>query len=113
MNEEKDWIFDDDEVLGPVRRFEDMTRKKEKYFFDVHELEGVINYYIDCNNFSKAVSAAEYAYRMYPYSTIIQLKIAHLLLDRGKLAESMSILNKLEKIEGSNYEICILKGTAY
>jgi tetratricopeptide (TPR) repeat protein len=113
MDEEKDWLFGDDEILGFVQRFEDMNIKKEQYFFDVHELEEIINYYINNNNFPKAVSAAEFAHRMYPYSTVIQLKIAHLLIDHGKFVESMSILNKLELIEGSNYEVCILKGTAY
>jgi tetratricopeptide (TPR) repeat protein len=36
-----------------------------------------------------------------------------LLIDRGKARESITILNKLEKIEGSNYEVFILKGTAF
>lgn len=112
MSEERDWLFDEDEILKTVRRFEDMMRENSNYFFDVHELEGLINYFIDSNNFSKASSATEYAYKLYPDSTIIQMKIAQLLIDRGKLKESMQILNKLEKIEGSNYELYILKGTA-
>lgn len=112
MSEERDWLFDEDEILRTVRRFEDMLRENTRYFFDVHELEGLINYFIDSNNFSKATSATEYAFKLYPDSTIIQLKIAQLLLDRGKFKESMQILNKLEQIEGSNYEVYILKGTA-
>jgi tetratricopeptide (TPR) repeat protein len=113
MGEERDWLYESDEVLDSIRRFEDMIKKRAQYFFDVHEFEEIINYYIDTNSFSKAVSAAEYGYRMYPGSTIIQLKIAHLLIDRGKAAESIGILNKIEKIEQSNYEVYILKGSAY
>ncbi len=113
MGEEGDWLYESDEVLDTIRRFEDMLNKKAQYFFDVYEFEEIINYYIDVNNFSKAVSAAEYGYRLYPDSTVIQLKIAHLLIDRGKAAESIGILNKIEKIEQSNYEVYILKGSAY
>jgi len=113
MGEERDWLYESDEVLGSIRRFEDMIKKKAQYFFDVYEFEEIINYYIETNNFNRAVSAAEYGYRIYPDSTVIQLKIAHLLIDRGKAAESIGILNRIEKIEQSNYEVYILKGSAY
>jgi tetratricopeptide (TPR) repeat protein len=113
MSEERDWFFEEEELLSAVDRFEEMLRDCTNKFFDVHELEGIINFYIDRNNFTKAATAAEYGYKLFPGSTIIQLKIAQLLLDRGKLNESMSILNRLEQIEGSNYEVFILKGTAF
>ena len=113
MGDERDWLYESDEVLSSIRRFEDMMEKKAKYFFDVYEFEEIINYYIETNSFNKAVSAAEYGYRLYPDSTVIQLKIAHLLIDRGKAAESIGILNRIEKIEQSNYEVYILKGSAY
>ncbi len=113
MGEEKDWLYEDDDVMEAIRRYEDMMKRKTTYFFDVHEFEEIINYYIDINNFGKAVAAAEYGYRLHPSSIVIQLKIAHLLIDRGKASESISLLNNIEKLEQSNYEVYILKGTAY
>src|SRR6266568_251994 len=104
MGEERDWLFDDDDVMEAIRRYEDMMKHNQKYFFDVHEFEEIINYYIDINNFPKAISAAEYGYRLHPSSTAIQLKIAHLLIDRGKPSESINLLNRIEKLEQSNYE---------
>src|ERR1035437_3038408 len=109
---ERDWLYENDEVLATIRRYEDMMKKKEHYFFDVHEFEEIINYYIDVNNVSFAVSAAEYAYRMHPTSSAIKLKIARLLVDNGKAAESVEILDILEKIEESDYEVFMLKGMA-
>src|SRR5271157_1212615 len=113
MGEERDWIYEDDDVIEAIRRYEDMVKRKTMYFFDVHEFEEIINYYIDINNFGKAIAAAEYGFRLHPSSTLIQLKIAHLLIDRGKVSESISLLNNIEKLEQSNYEVYILKGTAY
>ena len=107
---ERDWLYENDEVLATIRRYEDMMKKKEHYFFDVHEFEEIINYYSDVNNISLAVSAAEYAYRMHPTSTAIQLKIARLLVENGKVPEAIEILDVLEKIEESDYEIFMLKG---
>ena len=113
MGEEKDWLYENDDVMEAIRRYENMMKNKTMYFFDVHEFEEIINYYIDINNFGKAVAAAEYGFRLHPSSTAIQLKIAHLLIDRGKAIESINLLNNIEKMEQSNYEIYILKGTAY
>ncbi len=113
MGDERDWLFDENDVMEVIRRYEDMMKKRTQSFFDVHEFEEIINFYIDTNNFHKAVSAADYANRIYPASISIQMKVAHLLIDRGKAFESISILNKIEKIEESNYEVFLLKGLAF
>ena len=113
MGEERDWLYDGEDVMESIRRYEHMMEENARYFFDVHEFEEIINYYIDINDVSKAVGAAEYANGMHPTSTAIQLKIAQLLVDSGKATEAVDILEKLEKIEESNYEVYVLKGTAY
>ena len=112
MSEEPDWLYESDDVLEYIRRFEDMIDRKAQYFFDVHELEGIINYYIDVNSFSKAVAAAEYACRLFPMSTTIQIKIAQLLIDRGKNVDALELLLRIEQLESSNYEVFMLKGLA-
>lgn len=112
MNEEKDWIFEEDELLESIRRFEEMQKKNTKYFFDVHQLEDIINYYFDLSNYTQASFAAEYAFKLYPESTPIQLKFAHHLIFSGKTHESLPLLNYIEKVEGASYELYILKGTA-
>lgn len=112
MNEEKDWLFDEDELMESIRRFEEMQKKKMQFFFDAYELEEIINYYFDLNNYAQASYAAEYAINLYPESTSLLLKFAHLLIYSGKIEESLPLLEYLEKIEGSNYEVYIIKGTA-
>jgi tetratricopeptide (TPR) repeat protein len=113
MNEEKDWLFEENELLESIRRFEEMQKKSVQYFFDVHELEDIINYYFDLNNYQQASMAAEYALNIYPESTVIQLKFAQHLIYSGKIEESLPLLDYIEKVEGSNYEIYVLKGTAF
>lgn len=112
MNEEKDWIFEENELLESIRRFEEMQKKNVQYFFDVHELEDIINYYFDLNNYPQASLAAEFALNLYPESTSIQLKFAHHLIFSGKIEDSLPLLDYIEKVEVSNYEIYVLKGTA-
>jgi tetratricopeptide (TPR) repeat protein len=113
MNEEKDWLFEEDELLESIRRFEEMQKKNLQYFFDVHELEDIINYYFDLNDYPQGSLAANYAFKLYPESTAIQLKYAQHLVYSGKMKRAIELLSYIEKVEGSNYEIFILKGTAY
>ncbi|NJK95449.1 MAG: hypothetical protein HC905_11550 [Bacteroidales bacterium] len=84
MNEEKDWLFDEDELMESIRRFEEMQKKNLQYFFDVHELEEIINYYFDLNDYPQGAQAAEYAFKLHPESTAIQLKFAQHLVYSGK-----------------------------
>ncbi len=112
MNEEKDWLFEEDELLESIRRFEEMQKRNVQYFFDVHELEDIINYYFDLSDYAQASHAAEYALTIYPESTAIQLKFAHHLIYSGKVEDSLPLLNYIEKVESTNYEIFVLKGTA-
>ena len=113
MGEERDWLYDGEDVMESIRRYEHMMEKNARYFFDVHEFEEIISYYIDINDVSKAVAAADYANRIHPASTAIQLKIAQILVDSGKAPQAVEILENLERIEESNYEVYVLQGTAY
>lgn len=112
MNEEKDWLFEEEEILESIRRFEEMQKKKVQYFFDVHVLEEIITYYFELNNHEQASKAAVYAFKLFPESTSIQLKFSQHLIYSGKPDEAILLLNYIEKMEGSNYEIFVLKGTA-
>ena len=100
MGEERDWLFDENDVMEVVRRYEDMMKKRKQFFFDVHEFEEIINFYIDTNNYHKAVSAAEYAYRMYPSSTIIQLKLPIFSSTEAKLWNPSPSLINWKKLKG-------------
>lgn len=112
MNEEKDWLFEEDELQESIRRFEEMQKKHVHYYFGVHELEEIINYYFDLNDYPQASLAAEYALNLYPESASIQLKFAHHLIYSGKVENALPLLNYIEKAEGANYEVYVLKGTA-
>jgi len=113
MEEEKHWFSQEEEdVSKVVQRFERMKRNNENYFFDVIEFETIIDYYLEHNNQARAFEAASIASRQHPNSVPIQLRNARVLLDRGRIAEALRILKKLETIEPGNHEIFLAKGTA-
>lgn len=112
MEEDKFGFSYEEEIKQAVQKFERMRRNNERYFFDVIEFESIIDYYIECNNATKAFDAATLASEQHPNSVSLQLRKARVLLDRGKAMDALMILKKLENIEPGNHEIFIAKGTA-
>jgi len=102
----------DDEVLSSVSRYEDMLKNHTRCFFDVHEFEDIIDYYLDSDNFSKAAMAADYASSIYPLASTIQLRMAEILIDKGQPAKALNLLNKLEHLELGEYGVFLLRGAA-
>ena len=96
MNYGRDSFWFDDEMLSSVSRYEEMLKNHTRHFFDVHEFEDIIDYYLDSENFTEAATAANYAARIYPRALSIQLRMAEILIDKGQPVKALSILNKIE-----------------
>ncbi len=112
MEEERQrYSREEEDINRVIQRFERMKRNNENYFFDVSDFETIIDYYIERNNLSKAFEAASIASRQHPNSVPLQLRNAKVLLDRGRIEESLRILKRLEMLEPWNHEIFIAKGT--
>ena len=112
MNHEDDNFWYDDEVLNSVSRYEDMRRKHTHCFFDVHEFEDIIDYYLDSENIAEAATAANYAASIYPLASSIKLRMAEILIDKGQPIKALNLLNKLEHLDSGEYGIYLLRGTA-
>ncbi|MGQ9621727.1 MAG: tetratricopeptide repeat protein [Bacteroidales bacterium] len=113
MEEEKQrFLNEEEEISRVIQRFERMKGNNENYFFDVIEFETIIDYYLERNNQARAFEAASIASKQHPNSVPIQLRNAKVLIDRGRTAEALRILKRLETIEPGNHEIFIAKGTA-
>ena len=104
--------FFSEEYNELVRRYEDMIKNKRQYFFDVYEFENIIDYYIETNKTNNALNVVEFACKQHPGSFAIQLKKAQVFLDKGLAAQALRIIDGIEKVESTNPEIYLLKGTA-
>lgn len=112
MNDDRDFAFEKEEILEIVRRYEKMKKNRTMSFFDVYEFENIIDYYIETNESNSAYEAAFLASQQHPTSIPIQLKKAQVLVDKGETLQSMQILERLEALDSSNYEIFAMKGNA-
>jgi len=112
MEEEKYGYVHDSETEEVILRFENMKKNNEPCYFDVIELEVIIDYYLEGNNPLNAYEAMAFACELHPNSVPIQIRKARVLLEKGRALEALAIVRRVEHIEPGNYEILICKGTA-
>ncbi len=112
MSEEREPMFDDNDIADSVKRFEQMIRNNANAYFDVHEFENIIDYYIDINRFNDALKASEIALEQHPNAGPIHIKRIQVLINKGEPVQALKLLAQIEQIESSNSDFYILKGTA-
>lgn len=105
--------MEDAELRNILDRYEHMIRDKKVVYFDVYQFERIIDYYLDGDLFSQAISAVDLGIQQHPSSNILLIKKAEVLAEKGDSAGAISILTDLEKVEYSNSELYILKGMIY
>jgi tetratricopeptide (TPR) repeat protein len=113
MNEEREQLYNQNDYLEVIRKYEEMLSGGTRYYFDVHEFEEIIDFYLDSEDFQNAYDAAHYAIELHPSSFSIQLKVASALVNRNAPRKALKIIKRVEACESHNPEVFILKGTAY
>ncbi len=102
----------DDEVRTLVLDFENTVLRGESQFFDVDELEVIIDYYFEVNDPKPLEEAVCYAEQLYPDSTEIRLRRAHLMMSREQYKPALAMLNKMRHDEPDNTDVAYSLGVA-
>lgn len=113
MNEEGRAYRDEPAISDLIRKFEDMIKRGEQSFFDVDELEIVIEHYMELRESRKAKAALSYAAQLYPNHLSLKLRHAQILADNGQPVKSIPILRDLLAIEPHNEEGHLTLGSVY
>jgi tetratricopeptide (TPR) repeat protein len=96
-----------------ISRYEEMIQDGKHYYFDVEDLEFILDFYIDMNQMGKAKSAVRYAFDLHPEALPLQIKKAKILLKNNNPKRALSTLEDIEVIENANTELYQIKGHAY
>jgi tetratricopeptide (TPR) repeat protein len=102
-----------DLLQNSIRRYEEMRRKKEKYFFDVDALLKIIDHFIDSLEYEKALEVTRYANSLHPHSVSFTLKEAHLFALMGREKEALDLLESAEHVNPFDIEVHIIRGNIY
>ncbi len=72
--------YEDDEVRETVLAYEAVRASGGSRYFDIDEMEIVIDYYLDQNDIEHLDEAVRYAEQLFPDASSIRLRRVHLLL---------------------------------
>lgn len=112
MEEDSRDFYDSDEIIEAVKRFKVMMSNEHTNYFDVFEIEGIVDYFLDEGSISTANIAIDNGLKIHPASIALQIKKAQLLLIDGKVEQSLDMLKIAERVEDTNSDIFLIKGSA-
>ncbi|MBQ0015533.1 MAG: tetratricopeptide repeat protein [Bacteroidales bacterium] len=103
----------DNDVRQCVTTYEETIRNHQQRYFDVDELEIVIDFYLDQNDIENLETAVRYAEQLYPEHNSIKLRRSHLLCAHGDFNKALSLLKELNQLEPDNTDVHYALGTVY
>lgn len=97
----------DDESSDSVKRYEQFLSGTAPGYFDVEELESIIEYYLRKGRTKDSTKALDLGLKLHPNNTALKTKRAKIYLATGDELKAYRILDKLT--ESSDYEVVLLK----
>lgn len=104
--------FEEDDFEEAVARFRKMVKSNTSNYFDVFEVEGIVDHFLEDGHIKLAKKAVETGLRLHPSAISIKIRQAQVLMHEGKLEECLELLSMAEKIETNSPEIFLTKGGA-
>ncbi len=112
MNEEARDNFEEDDFREAIARFKKMIDDDTTGYFDVAEIEGIVDQFLEDGRIELAQKAVETGLILHPSSISIKVRQAQVLMSEGKLEECLDLLSVIEKIESNEPELYLTKGGA-
>ena len=101
------------EFAGVLKRYKKMLSEEQMGFFDVSDFEHIVDHYIDKNQLTNALQACEIAISQHPYSLMVKIKKAQVLIGQLKTEKALQLLQMLGEIENTNPEVLLMLGNCY
>lgn len=107
------WQTNHNEINEDVERFEQMESGEKEFYFDVHSIENIFDFYADKNQFEKAERVLQIGFRQHPNSTSLLAKQSIVLMERGEDMQAIDLMESLVNLEQSNPEFFLNLGWVY
>jgi tetratricopeptide (TPR) repeat protein len=104
---------DRDELRALLEQFDNLKAGKPNSFIEEESFERIIDHLDEKEQLPQALEAAEYGIQQYPYSAILLLKKADLLIALRRYKEALFILEQAELLDSKDTNLYILKTDAY
>ena len=104
---------DKEELKELLQQFDNLKSGKSNSFIEEDSFERIIDYFDEKEQLTQALEAAEYGIEQYPYSSMLLLKKADILIALRHYKEALFILDQAELLDSKDTNLYILKTDAY
>ncbi len=104
---------DREEMRELLFQFENLKFGRKHSFIDEDAFERIVDYYDEKDELNKAMEAADIGIEQFPYSSVLMIKKADLLLAARKYTSALEILERAELFDSNDINLFILKTDAY
>jgi len=104
---------DNEEIRELVKQFQNLKAGRGHSFLEEEAFEKIIDYFDDVEDLPQALEAAEMGIEQYPYSSVLLIKKADLLIATRHYNEALKILNHAELLDSNDINLYILKTDVY
>jgi tetratricopeptide (TPR) repeat protein len=104
---------DNEEMKELLKQFQNLQAGRSNSFLNEDAFEKIIDYFDETENLDNAIEAVELGIEQYPYSSVLLIKKADLMIATRHYDKALQILEKAELLDGSDINIYILKTDAY
>lgn len=96
-----------------LKQYNNLLDGKSHSFLEEESFERIINYFDDNDDLTKALLAAETGLGYFPYSSLLLIKKADLLIATRHYKDALSVLDQAALFDNNDIDIYILKTDAY
>ncbi|MBA4167825.1 MAG: tetratricopeptide repeat protein [Chitinophagaceae bacterium] len=104
---------DKDEIRELVKQFQNLRSGRGHTFLDEDAFEKIIDYFDDVEDMPQAIEAAEMGLEQFPYSALLHIKKADLMIATRRYHEALEVLGHAELLDSNDINLYILKTDAY
>jgi tetratricopeptide (TPR) repeat protein len=104
---------DKEEIKELLSQYQNLQCGRSHSFLDEEAFEKIIDYFDETEDMHQAAEAAEIAIEQYPYSSVLLIRKADLLIATRRYQDALQVLSQAELLDGSDINLYILKTDAY
>ena len=102
-----------EEMKELLLQYNNFKNGRKFSFIEEDSFERIIDYFDENDDLVAAVEAVNYAVEQFPYSSVLHIKKADLLIATHRYREALSLLDKAELLDSNDINLYILKTDAH
>ena len=113
MKENNPYREDREQLRELLKQYENFKNGRSHSFIEEDSFEKIIDYYQEKEDLVRAMEAAEIAGEQFPYSSMLLIRKADILLATRRYQDALDILEQASLLDGADINLYILKTDAY